>query len=270
MTEFMIFADTRTGSWNLFKAIQSTYQKRMHQSLVSISEPFNPRVIKYFYSYEVYKYLYEEKMTYESDPYKWMDKEQVIDIDRNDWSSAEQILNKCYEVGYGIKHIWSHLNKPLNKKLLKYAADNNKKIIFLEREGVVKKTLSHMLSEQTSQWQKYSEEPVFEKVDLLRLDLLVKRYINDTHQYKQYIDEAFYLKYENLFNLPEKKQRMDKIYEILEYLDMPKDFFDPKLFKTLLSPKLKMNKKDTLLKVPNIKEVDEYAQKFYNEKVIEA
>lgn len=267
--KFLIFADTRTGSSCLFNIIARSYNNEFSQNknilTMGLAEPFHPKVMSYFYGEEIYNILYPTKPEYEGEPRKWKDEGRLLKEGRE---TINYIFNKSFEISHGIKHIWSHLYQKDNFWLLKNAIDNNYKIIFLHRNNVVRKCLSHILCEQTNVWRiQERNDPQFKEVDLNRLDLLIKLYVKERAEYQNFLSKCdhYSLAQEDMFSGENHKQKMEIIRDIIKYCEIKKENIAHEICKEKLSPKMEMNPNRILKLVPNFKEIKKFAENEYNE-----
>tara|TARA_Y100000593_G_scaffold95031_1_gene198601 strand:- start:83142 stop:83960 length:819 start_codon:yes stop_codon:yes gene_type:complete len=267
--KFLIFADTRTGSSCLFSIIANSYNKEFYDDEnifeIGLSEPFHPKVISYFYEEKIYNTLYPTEPRYEGEPRKWKDEGRLL---KEDKETINYIFDKSFEISHGIKHIWSHLYQEDNFSLLKRAINNNYKIIFLHRNNVVRKCLSHILCEQTDTWIiQERNNPQFEKVDLNRLNRLVKLYVKECAEYQDFLSEYNYysLAQEDMFMGESYEQKMKVIYDVLKYNEIKEENIPHEICKLKLSPRMEMNPNEILELVPNFKEIKNFAKNEYNE-----
>lgn len=268
LNKFFIFSDNRTGSSCLLSLISHAYRMefKINGLMGGISEPFHPRVIEYFYGEKLYRKLYPREPEYEQDPYKWKNEGRVL---KEDLPFIRGIFDNALKESYGVKHIWSHLLEEHNKYLISLASARKYKIIFLNRDQVVKKTLSYLLSEMTNAWRAYQSPPQFSEVDIDRLDLLINKYNNQKRIYETALSnvEHYNLKYEDFLGYDDFDKKISEFKKILNFCGVSSCSFNINFCKGVMSPYRKMNTKKILKSIPNFKEVQEFAKDKYNENI---
>lgn len=264
MKNVILFADTRTGSSCIFFLLRKAYDNWIATQTGAkqhggIGEPFHPGVINYFCTEEVYKHIYDGK------------KYKPLPMINEDWNTIERVFDKTYEIAYGIKHIWSHLDPYINYCILLRSIVLNHKIVFLTRGGVVKKSLSHMLAQQTDQWGWYDKQPTFTAIDMKRLRWLSDRYIKTKNEYGQFVsqyNDTHYVEYEELFDLSTYEERLERFQQIMDYIGIDRQFTPHEQCQNRLIPDKKQNKDNLLKTVPNIKKIIRYAKNTFDEDII--
>jgi hypothetical protein len=153
----------------------------------------------------------------------------------DDHRKLTKVLDKCYEVSCGVKHLFSHLHQvnPAMKKewahvlgepfpeidrsdqqnfeVLNYAVRNNIGIIFLDRRGGFARSLSLQLCKQTDVWgtqygdsnesnshlptKQKMDETKFKKVNIKSLRGDIASHAHRVRVYKRYLEKA------NIFNV---------------------------------------------------------------------
>lgn len=268
LNKFFIFTDNRTGSSCLTSLISHAYRVEYQcpGMLGSISEPFHPKVIEYFYGKKLYNNLYSKKPNYEQNPTKWKNEGRVL---KENQSFVRDVFNNAFSYSHGIKHIWSHLFEKDNKHLIDLANARGYKIIFLNRNQVVKKTLSYLLSESTDTWANYEERPQFKPIDINRLDLLINKYNTERKTYGDYLSNTKYydLNYEDFLGFDDPSKKIEKYKDILSFCGINNNVFDVRFCENILSPSRKINTREILESIPNFNEVQAFAKDKYNENV---
>ena len=235
--------------------------------MTGIAEPFHPRVVSYFYKEEIYKALYPVEPNFEENPRKWTDEGRLL---KEEWPVVNHVFNKSFEISHGIKHIWSHLYTEQNYLLLEKALSRGYKIIFLYREGVVKKCLSHILSEQSKEWRWHEKKPEFKNINLERLDKLVEKYIKSKEEYEAFLSGHKYypVSYEGFLGLDSYRQRIERVFDILEFCEIKIEQTPMGLCKKMIGKNRKMTTKEILQLIPNLEEVRKFAKNKYNEDIM--
>ncbi|MAH47097.1 hypothetical protein CMI37_14820 [Candidatus Pacearchaeota archaeon] len=267
--KFFIFTDTRTGSSCLFNILAKAYFLEFRRDVIlrGIAEPFHPRVISYFYKKEIYNALYPVEPNFEENPRKWTDEGRLL---KEEWPVVNNVFNKSFEMSHGIKHIWNHLCPEQNYLLLEKALSRGYKIIFLYREGVVKKCLSHTLSEQSKEWRWHKKKPEFKNINLERLNRLVERYTKSKEEYEAFLSghEYYPVSYEGFLGLDSYRQKIERVFDILEFCEIKIENTPISLCKKIIGKNRKMTTKEILRLIPNLKEVCEFAKNKYNEDIM--
>ncbi len=287
----LLFADTRTGSSSLLFLIRKVYDgvRRLRGEITCsekheeipfnsiktstvddrliecIGEPWHSGVVHHFFGQTLYNKLYEGKI-----------EKHWETLHNESWDIIRDVHTNLYQLSYGGKHIWSHLPPAINFALLHKSISEGHSIIFLDRRNIGIKSLSHMLAEQTKQWGWYKEEPVFEDIDFERLDFLIDRYRTTKRDYVNFLESyknVYYLTYEDLYTLESYNDKLDVIYDLLDFLGVDdKSVLDStnviKGCKRALGSSRKQNTYDRLRAIPNISDVSKFIKNKCNGEVI--
>ena len=287
MRNVMLFADTRTGSSALFWLIRQTYHahrqidnyparlpdamgsqrnsttrsKQDDKLIEGIGEPWHAGVVNYYFENETYRELYSGI------------KHDNVVLKDQPWHILRDIHDNVYRISYGCKHIWSHLTEGTNYSLLLKSINEDHKIIFLDRNAIGRKSLSHLLAQQTNHWGKYTNGvPKFESVDLDRLKFLCDRYKRTKRDYKtfleEYTDNVYFATYENIFCRDTYEEKLSALQDVIEFLGFDRDDVVYTSAETRLNPDQRQNTDDILRTIPNIKDVCRLIRDEYGEHIL--
>ena len=264
--KFLIFADTRTGSSCLHSLISLAYLRQYNYK--SVSEPFHPKVISYFYGASTYQALYKKEPDFEPEPKKWTDAGRILNEDSE---TIKYIYNKVYEMFGGMKHIWGHLYRQDNLFLLDESINRGYKVVFLYRRNAFLKCLSHMISEQTEVWriQEIKNSKEIGEINTERLDSLTQRYIKEKQEYENYLKGKphYFIAYEDFLQQDNLNDGIKGIYECLDFCGIKKSKLLERNITKIVDKKYKMNPKERLRLIKNFNEVQQLGQKKYNQKI---
>ena len=287
----LLFADTRTGSSSLLLIIRKIYDevRRLHGEVTfteknermlfnsiktstgdnklieCIGEPWHSGVVHHYFGQTLYDKLYEGKI-----------ENHWLPLQNESWDIIRTVHTNLYQLSYGGKHIWSHLSPAINFALLHKSISEGHSIIFLDRRNIGIKSISHMLAEQTKQWGFYREEPVFENIDLERLEFLIDRYRTTRRDYVNFLESyknVYYLTYEDLFTLESYNDKLDVVCDLLDFLGVEdKSILHAtnviKGCKRALGRYRKQNTYDRLQTIPNISKLSKFVKNKCNGEVI--
>jgi len=274
LNKFLIFTDNRTGSSSLFKVLSAAYCRKYKDSNATFcgtNEPFHPKVIEHFYGKEYFDLIFETKPNYSADPKTWKNRGEII---LNDFDYKKKVFDNSFKHSYGVKHIWGHLKKEDNTKIINIAVERGYKIIYLTRENWVKKCFSHLVCEHFNQWQKTPKikEPVV--LDLDRLKFLIEKYLEEIRYYNSLFKEIdkFSVTYEQLFVDKFYWQKCNLIGEILNFCGINCHWsdtasFPDKMFNQVMIKKKKYSSKKLYDNVINMQEIDEFCKSNYKRSI---
>lgn len=254
---FLIFALARTGSTSLMNLMN------ISSSINLVSEPFNKKNSFFFSAKNMNEFG-------KRDINNLLDLKDELDI-----------LLELY--GYnGIKHVWHPSGFPfesivgnnfisnevsLNQHLLTFFD----KVLFLNRKNILKRIVSGLISMQTKVWEvnsgkdrKAVEEYEFIPLEESTIDWFLKfeKFYIDKFK-SDLIDkniDFFEIFFEDLFvdNIL-MGDKIKKCYEMYNFLNASVEFseVDFEKMRKILGPDLKLNDKNTYLKIPNIQVIEE-------------
>ena len=240
--KYLIFAHARTGSSTLSRVFNR------HPGIHLCQEPFQMG-------------QWVERPSYSDDLKKEVPKnvERMVDL--------EFSINRLSRQFNCIKHVYTHLNRQGNERLLRHGS----RIIFLGRKNLLRAAVSSRISRHMNEWGNIPETwrskfdgTSWDPFNLNTIRNWIRSSLQDFSYYRSFIRSnhisCYELQYEDLFagNIS-IQDKIAKINDIFGFLGLD-PVTDPTPYEKiihLLDPKAhKLNSMETYKKIPNIMEIE--------------
>ena len=241
--KFLIFATPRTGSTSLISLLGSLYKGQAGIIHTHVGEPFGNKNMKKWYSSVLSLMDAETQQKYKSRKKQnrigggltdARRKPALLAVNTMHRSHIVNVLDTCYNVSWGIKHLYTHLSVYQNFHLLEYAMTRGYKIIFLTRNDGILKVLSTQLSSLTNLWSKQQLDTegdleIYPNIDVNLMKRRIQWNINDKKRYTQFISnyDMYPISYETIFC--ENKQ-LNEVHKLCDYLEIDKNIMSMDVF----------------------------------------
>ena len=269
MDKVLIFGGARTGTTTLAHCLRHT-SYCLKRGNVVIDEPLNyptrkPRLYDQ-QGFNIVEAFQEAKLLH-----KFVISESE-DIDKkvvNKLTAGQlyRVLDELYKKYSCMKHLHDTISQTNNKILLDYAADNNIKILLLERKDMFMTALSKLMSQQSKLWHTLSDEArkkvdeyAYEAIPIHAIETLMTKSKNN-QQYGRYMRnkdiDHHTICYEDFLH-PDinMDHRIKKLKDILSYIGW--EYVESEKILEGLSPTTKQYTQEHYDKIPNIKEIYEW------------
>lgn len=230
---FVLFAHPRSGSSNLFEALQ------LHPRLSILEEPFN-----------------------EGFPRWRPDERRYRDLVTDEASLDEQVAH-MFEHYDGIKLLDYQLPRELTARMLRRA---DVKVVFLRRRNLLRSVVSVLVAEHSGLWKKWEQDRPIERLyhDLPPLDVdeigeRIRALATRLDDYDSVIDArppdtVRKVVYEDLYFAPAAARRTE--FDALVSFLGAEPFDDPRIEQFLAPETGRINSPDTYRLIPNAAEIE--------------